>query len=165
MNKPELPSMVSTQAEIEAVSGDASEFEKTFPDHIWLDVGEASQFAEPLEKFSDLQEVTWSEDNATGYGVKYVRVDLASQASLAKRGTEPSDEQIDKLIAASAGGCYREYDHSDVCAIVRSVLAESALSQEAMKDEYRKGFIDGQIYMRASMQAEAPHVPAGQGEQ
>lgn len=79
-----------------AVSGDASEFEKTFPDHIWLDVGEASQFAEPLEKFSDLQEVTWSEDNATGYGVKYVRVDLASQASLAKRGTEPSDEEIIK---------------------------------------------------------------------
>lgn len=34
--------------------------------------------------------------------------------------------------------------------------------QEAMKDEYRKGFIDGQIDMRASMQAEAP---TGQREQ
>jgi len=35
-------------------------------------------------KFRDLADVTWSEDNATGYGVAYVRADLAD-------GTESED--------------------------------------------------------------------------
>jgi len=50
-------------------SGDA-------PDHIWLDLGDAPDGV----PFRELQEVTWSEDNASGKGIRYVRDGLASHA-------------------------------------------------------------------------------------
>jgi len=68
----------SQRTEQQAAAEPVTEFEKTFPDHIWLDAGEAMEFAEPGDTFRDLHEVTWSEDNATGFGVKYVRADLAN---------------------------------------------------------------------------------------
>lgn len=83
--------------------GEATEFEKTFPDHIWLDAGVAMEFTEPGDTFRDLDDVTWSEDNATGYGVKYIRADLASipapdsgraEAQPAEQVVEPTDEAI-----------------------------------------------------------------------
>jgi hypothetical protein len=65
-------------SEASATGAEPTEYEKTFPDHIWLDAGEAMEFAEAGDTFRDLEEVTWSEDNATGFGVKYVRADLAA---------------------------------------------------------------------------------------
>ncbi|WP_431276214.1 hypothetical protein ACQ858_08165 [Variovorax ureilyticus] len=57
------------------------EFEQTFPDHIWLDVGADARIdLKPGDTFRDLQEVTWSEDNATGFGVKYVRSSVGEPA-------------------------------------------------------------------------------------
>lgn len=43
------------------------------PDHIWLDLGENLEALNDDATFRDLREVTWSEDNATGVGIKYVR--------------------------------------------------------------------------------------------
>lgn len=45
----------------------------TAPAHIYLDLGEGCNPAEPGVRFIDLAEVTWSEDNASGNGIKYVR--------------------------------------------------------------------------------------------
>ncbi|MCZ2496395.1 hypothetical protein GN316_06465 [Xylophilus sp. Kf1] len=46
------------------------------PGRIWLDIG-----FDPGEQgnvhFSNLNELTWSENNATGDGIEYVRADLA----------------------------------------------------------------------------------------
>lgn len=74
-------------AEVDAPSEETppTPFVQTFPDHIWLDAGEAMEFAEPGDTFRDLEEVTWSEDNATGFGVKYIRAHLAA-ASPAEPG-------------------------------------------------------------------------------
>ncbi|MDQ0068314.1 hypothetical protein J2W34_000088 [Variovorax boronicumulans] len=48
------------------------------PAHIWLDLGENLEALDADAKFRDLSEVTWSEDNATGCGIKYVRADTLS---------------------------------------------------------------------------------------
>lgn len=45
---------------------------ETFPRHIWLDIGDAPYGT----TFQELGEATWSEDNASGNGVKYVRADI-----------------------------------------------------------------------------------------
>lgn len=47
----------------------------TSPDHIWLDLG-----FDPWQedaRFHELAEVTWSADNVTGHGIRYVRDDAA----------------------------------------------------------------------------------------
>ena len=46
------------------------------PERIWLDLG-----VNPCEEdahFSNLHDLTWSQDNATGDGIEYVRADLAA---------------------------------------------------------------------------------------
>jgi hypothetical protein len=55
----------------------------TAPDHIWLDLGEEAHLVEEGTTFKDLGGVTWSEDNATGQGIKYVRA-LASHTGEAE---------------------------------------------------------------------------------
>ena len=50
----------------------------TAPERIWLDLGfDASDEYEI--SFNDLVDVTWSHDNATGYGIEYVRADIAAR--------------------------------------------------------------------------------------
>lgn len=43
---------------------------KNIPNRIFLDVG--YQHSDLDEDFNDLNEVTWSEDNDSGYGIEYV---------------------------------------------------------------------------------------------
>ena len=47
----------------------------TAPKHIWLDIGFNPQ-DEAEVAFHELYDVTWSEDNASGYGIEYVRADI-----------------------------------------------------------------------------------------
>ena len=56
---------------------------KNTPKSIYLDLGYKPA---PAEDFNDLTDVTWSESNATGNGVKYIRGDVADK--LAKDATE-----------------------------------------------------------------------------
>lgn len=58
----------------------------TAPDHIWLDIGDDPEMRE--WDFSKLEGVTWSEDNATGYGVRYIRADLAPPPAASLREQE-----------------------------------------------------------------------------
>ncbi|PLC06358.1 hypothetical protein CY658_04815 [Variovorax sp. RO1] len=53
------------------------------PDHIWLDLGENLESLSDDATFRDLREVTWSEDNASGWGIPYVRSDLTSSPEAA----------------------------------------------------------------------------------
>jgi len=62
------------------------------PDHIWLDLGEEAHLVEEGTTFKDLAGVTWSEDNATGQGIKYVRA-TPPAATPAAPG-EVTDEQV-----------------------------------------------------------------------
>lgn len=48
---------------------------KSAPARIYLDIGERLDLVH--ERFDQLEGVTWSEDNATGDGIPYVRADLA----------------------------------------------------------------------------------------
>lgn len=61
------------------------------PEHIWLDLG--FDPAEEDAHFSNLNTPTWSKDNATGYGIKYIRADLATYKPPADE-SEPSEAQI-----------------------------------------------------------------------
>ena len=49
----------------------------TAPERIFLDLGFDLSDENDLS-FKELSDVTWSEDNATGYGIEYVRVDKLS---------------------------------------------------------------------------------------
>ncbi|RUR69035.1 hypothetical protein EJP67_18415 [Variovorax guangxiensis] len=46
------------------------------PENIWLDLGENLEALTDDATFRNLSEVTWSEDNATSCGIKYIRADL-----------------------------------------------------------------------------------------
>lgn len=48
----------------------------TAPEHIWLDLGEDFDGDPVTTAFHELGDVTWSEDNASGKGIKYVRVGI-----------------------------------------------------------------------------------------
>lgn len=58
------------------------------PKEIWLDLG-FDPAVEGNVHFSTLTEVTWSEDNATGHGVRYVQADTDSSAP--QEGVEEVD--------------------------------------------------------------------------
>ena len=49
---------------------------RTAPKRIWLNLGDD---ADGNWDFEDLEEVTWSANNATGYGIEYVRAALSTQ--------------------------------------------------------------------------------------
>lgn len=62
------------------------------PDHIWLDLGEEAHLITEGDTFKDLGGVTWSEDNATGCGIKYVRA--ATSAAPQSDGWISVDERL-----------------------------------------------------------------------
>jgi hypothetical protein len=53
------------------------------PKEIWLDLGFDPK-EEGAAPFSTLTEVTWSEDNATGHGIRYVKADEETSATIAE---------------------------------------------------------------------------------
>lgn len=118
------------------------------PEHIYLDLGELAHLIDPDTRFSDLADVTWSEDNATGHGIKYVRADVAaSPAAPAPCATEPddqggadagsgiSDEQIaalrDKHGITSSGRGIRAFDQ--IRNFVHAVLAMAPATTQAQE--------------------------------
>jgi hypothetical protein len=60
------------QAEPEPVAKVVS----TAPERIWLDLGFDPSDEDEIS-FNDLVDATWSHDNATGYGIEYVRADTS----------------------------------------------------------------------------------------
>lgn len=79
------PAPVTTTAEdAQEVAADLRKLIDSAPAHIWLDLGEGA--AAPGDvTFRDLREVSWSEDNATDVGIKYVRAPVAVATSDARR--------------------------------------------------------------------------------
>lgn len=69
------------------------------PDHIWLDLGEEVHLVEEGTTFKELGGVTWSEDNATGQGIKYVRATPPAAIPAAPR----ERETFDAWLAREAG--------------------------------------------------------------
>lgn len=180
MNKPELPSMVSTQAEIEAVSGDASEWHlhdyesptyldgcqaqwtitkgKPYPfgDTVAyvFDEADAKRIMDALaapasaqageQSDEELGRITyegyndyWTEDcdgKDSNAWIACGKAVLASQASLAKRGTEPSLADLGwQQIECPVCG--------DLARAAPPVLAESAPSEKlAGAEQFRKAF-------------------------
>ena len=49
----------------------------TAPKRIWLDLGFDLSDEDEIS-FNDLVDATWSHDNATGFGIEYVRADIAA---------------------------------------------------------------------------------------
>ena len=80
----------------EPVAPDLKDVWLTAPKRVWLDLGEPDMRELDVftgMNFRDLQEVTWSEDNATGWGIPYVRADLAHGiATTAQSGDKPWTE-------------------------------------------------------------------------
>lgn len=62
--------------EVLEVAADIQKLIASAPDQIWLDLGENLEALTDDATFRDLSAVTWSEDNATGCGIKYVRAAL-----------------------------------------------------------------------------------------
>lgn len=59
-----------------AKEGEAPMLLATAPEHIWLDLGEDFDGDPATTAFHELSDQTWSEDNASGKGIKYVRVGI-----------------------------------------------------------------------------------------
>lgn len=97
----------------------------TAPKTIYLDIGdraalESIQAGAPWET----EGVTWSEDNATGDGIRYMRSDLASTASAI------TDEQIEATFKQCGGRwadqSYWKIEDADLHPFARAVLALAA---------------------------------------
>lgn len=99
---------------------DLSKIAATAPEHIWLDLGEEAHLVDDRTTFKDLAGVTWSEDNATGQGIKYVRA-LAPHPHWpfpALAATQPNAAPGDGQSAApigytSPGAVKRLLEHED----------------------------------------------------
>lgn len=63
----------------------------TAPERIWLDLGFDPADEDDIS-FHDLVDTTWSEDNATGYGIEHVRADTTPP-----QRKPLTDEEIDAL--------------------------------------------------------------------
>jgi hypothetical protein len=75
------PAPVTPTAEdAQEVAADLRKLIDSAPAHIWIDLGEGAA-APGNVTFRDLREVSWSEDNATGVGIKYVRAPVAAATS------------------------------------------------------------------------------------
>lgn len=72
------------------------------PERIWLDLGFNPH--EDDVHFSRLHDLTWSQNNATGDGIEYVRADLAARKPLA-------DSELHALYAAVMSGPYTNALH------------------------------------------------------
>lgn len=73
------------------------------PERIWLDLGGVRHLIDPDTRFSELADVTWSEDNATGHGIEYVRADVAQSdpavaAESAEQRAVPAGWTDDQMI-------------------------------------------------------------------
>ena len=64
----------STQCEVQPEQEPVALVVSTAPDRIWLDLGFDPQ-DEYEVIFHELHDVTWSQDNASGNGIEYVRAD------------------------------------------------------------------------------------------
>ena len=68
----------------------------TAPDRIWLDLG-FDPSDEDEVSFHELIDVTWSHDNASGYGVEYVRVDTTPPQ---REWVNLTDDEIKEIIGS-----------------------------------------------------------------
>lgn len=64
---------------MESVASDIRKLIESAPEQIWLDLGENLKALTDDATFRNLSEVTWSEDNATGVGIKYARADVFAE--------------------------------------------------------------------------------------
>lgn len=95
---------------------------ETAPDHIWLDIGDELHFVEPETIFRDLADsVTWSEDNATGCGIKYVRAQ-PDHAGLLRQALEAL-LNARKVRAFEGGTVFADDLELPAIAAIRSALA------------------------------------------
>lgn len=100
------------------VAADIRKLIESAPEHIWLDLGENLEALTDDATFRNLSEVTWSEDNATSCGIKYIRSDAAQalridfkQATelLAMFGGEPCEITLSVIDGHSGPGLYAHF--------------------------------------------------------
>lgn len=83
------------------------------PRRIWLDLG-----FDPREEdahFSNLHDLTWSSNNATGDGIEYVRADLAPTEAAAMAATVPD---------GSEGEAFWTTGHADADRLIGRLLSD-----------------------------------------
>lgn len=86
------PAPVTTSTEdAREIDPDLQKLIDSAPAHIWLDLGEETHLVHDGTTFRDLAGVTWSEDNATGVGIKYVRAPAAVTSGDAVAEVHTSD--------------------------------------------------------------------------
>ena len=76
----EALALTSTQCEKQPAQEPVAKVVSTAPDRIWLDLGFDPQDEAEIS-FRELHDVTWSEDNASGNGIEYVRADTTPPAA------------------------------------------------------------------------------------
>ena len=99
------------------------------PECIWLDLG--GNLCEEDAHFSNLHDLTWSQDNATGDGIEYVRADLAA------RGAAQASE---------CGNCFEgETDRGHACRKCggTGVVQPAAQAQDAQRYRWLREYAIG----------------------
>ncbi len=133
----------------------------TAPRRIYLDLG--FDPAEEDAPFSELHEITWSANNASGHGVEYVRADLAAAPAAVSAPSVPDD-------VAKDAARYRWLRDSttDVALVLDKRTGYVPVDDRVpgvggyYNYEYRSGE-ELDVAIDAAMLAAAPQAPAGEG--
>ncbi len=101
---------------------------------IYLDLGEIPELLAETLTFDDLHDVTWSADNATGVGIKYVRADLVGHGACAP-GCGAELEVVREAMLAWRSEAVQQYG------LLRKQIspAEAAPSGDGVLDNYAMG--------------------------
>ena len=89
---------------------------RTAPERIWLDLGFDPSDEDEIS-FGDLVDATWSNDNATGYGIEYVRADTTPPQ---RTWVGLTDEEIQTMWQNTSP----YYDHQDFALAIEAKLKE-----------------------------------------
>lgn len=106
------------------LAADIRQLIESAPERIWLDLGENLEALNADATFRDLSEVTWSEDNATGCGIKYIRSDAApaDPGAVAEQVRVAPGGYVQDLINWAAERWHAEVKHRPMINIHRRTL-------------------------------------------
>lgn len=138
-------------ASAEPVQPDLKDVWLTAPKRVWLDIDQPDNRELDVyegKNFRDLDEVTWSEDNATGWGIPYLRADLSLKEHVAAITSESFGEPVDaarvREEAPSAWEAFRQTEQYQNLARWAGIKVCGGFTEDDMRQAFQAGERYGQ---------------------